>query len=196
MSALSVSSTSSTVGSVRRIAVSSGRVSRNSSENTSVFVWSQSPGAGLDPQDLLGVVPLVEGAGLVDALVALQPHQTRAGGLRDRPGQLGLADPGGALHQQRLAQPVGEEDRGGRCGIGQVAGLGQPPRDIVDVSEQRCRACGDAHGFSPVRPGGCGRLPTRSTWLRSILAGPSVRGRAASGWRCRSRRRNRTARRR
>ena len=43
MSALSVSSISSTVGSVRLIAVSSGRANRNSSENTSVFVFSQSP---------------------------------------------------------------------------------------------------------------------------------------------------------
>ncbi|COY17650.1 Uncharacterised protein [Mycobacterium tuberculosis] len=43
MSALSVSSISSTVGSVRRIAVSSGRCSRNSSLNTSVLVASQSP---------------------------------------------------------------------------------------------------------------------------------------------------------
>ena len=42
MSALSVSSISSTVGSVRRIAVSSGRDSRNSSVKTSVLVWSQS----------------------------------------------------------------------------------------------------------------------------------------------------------
>ena len=100
---------------------------------------------GLDPQDLLGVVPLVERAGLVDALVALQPDQAGAGGLRDGARQLGLADAGGALDQQRLAQPVGEEHRCGRCGVGQVAGFGQTSRDIVDVGEQRCRACGDAH---------------------------------------------------
>ncbi len=42
-SALSVSSMSSTVGSARRIAVSKGRVSRNSSLNTSSRVESQSP---------------------------------------------------------------------------------------------------------------------------------------------------------
>ena len=97
------------------------------------------------------MVPLVERAGLVDALVALQPHQTGAGGLRDRAGQFGLADACGTFHQQRLAQPVGEEDRCGRCGVGQVAGFGQPPCDIVDVGEQRRRACGDAHWInSPV----------------------------------------------
>ena len=94
------------------------------------------------------MVPLVERAGLVDALVALQPHQFRAGGLCDGAGQLGLADAGGTFHQQRLAQPVGEENRGGGCGVGQIAGLGEPPRDIVDVGEQRRRACGDAHVFS------------------------------------------------
>ncbi len=91
------------------------------------------------------MVPLVERAGLVDALITLQPYQAGAGGLCDRARQLRLADARGAFDQQRLAQPVGEEDRCGRCGIGQIAGLGKPPRDIVDVGEQRRRACGDAH---------------------------------------------------
>jgi hypothetical protein len=100
---------------------------------------------GLDAQDLLGVVPLVERASLVDAFVTLQPNQPGAGGLCDRAGQFGLADARRALDQQRLAKPVGEEDRCGRCGIGQIACLGKPPRDIVDVGEQRRRACGDAH---------------------------------------------------
>ena len=34
-------------------------------------------GLGLDPQQLLAVVPLVQGLGLVEALVALQPHERR-----------------------------------------------------------------------------------------------------------------------
>ena len=42
----------------------------------------------------------------------------------------------------------------------------------------------------------CGRLPRQSTLSRSIPAVPSGRGHAASGWRCRSRRRSRTAHRR
>ncbi len=99
------------------------------------MVWSQSPGAGLDAQYLLGVVPLVERAGLVDAFVALQADQTGSGGLRDGAGQFGLADPGGAFHQQRLAEPVGEENGGRGGGIGQVAGFGQPPADVVDIGE-------------------------------------------------------------
>ncbi len=93
------------------------------------------------------MVPLVERAGLVDALVALQAHQTGAGGLRDGTGQLGLADACGTFHQQRLAQPVGKEYRCGRCGVGQVAGFRQTSRDIVDVGEQRCRTGGDAHSI-------------------------------------------------
>ena len=145
MSALSVSSISSTVGSVRRIAVSSGRGQQEFLAEHVGFRLVPVAVPGLDPQDLLGVVPLVERAGLVDALVALQPHQARAGGLRDGARQLGLADAGGAFHQQWLAQPVGEEHRCGRCGVGQVAGFRQTSRDIVDVGEQRCRACGDAH---------------------------------------------------
>ena len=138
-SALSISSTSSTVGSVRRIAVSSGRGSRNSSENTSSRVSAQDSCALTrgDPQQLLGVVPLVERAGLVDALVALQPDQPRAGGLGDRLGQLGLADPGRPLDQQRLAQPIGQEDGGGDGGGGQVADAGQPVGHLGDRAEQR-----------------------------------------------------------
>jgi hypothetical protein len=91
------------------------------------------------------VIPFVERSGFVDTLVALQPHQPGPGGLRDCPGQFGLADAGGTLDQQRLAEPVGEEYRCGGCGVGQVTGLGQPPCDIVDVGEQRYRACGNAH---------------------------------------------------
>ena len=61
--------------------------------------------AGLDAQQLLLVVPLVERARLVEPLVALQPHQLGAGGPRDRLGELGLADAGRALDEQRLLQP-------------------------------------------------------------------------------------------
>ena len=63
------------------MASSNGRVSRNSSEKmsseTSAHSWS-SPLLGLDPQQLLLVVPLVEGLGLVETLVALQPDESRA----------------------------------------------------------------------------------------------------------------------
>ena len=63
---------------------------------------------GLDPQQLLAVVPLVEGLGLVEPLVALEADQLAAGGARQRLGQLGLADARRALDQHRLAEPLGE----------------------------------------------------------------------------------------
>src|SRR5882757_7593658 len=68
-----------------------------------------------------------------------------AGGLRDGAGQRGLAGAGGSLDEQRLVQPVGEKDGGGRGPVGQVSGLGEPRGDILDVGEQRYRAGGNAH---------------------------------------------------
>ena len=69
-------------------------------------VWSHAWSArcGLDAQQLLLVVPLVERPRLVEALVALQPDQLGAGGLGDGLGQLGLAHAGRAFDEQWLAQ--------------------------------------------------------------------------------------------
>ena len=80
-SVLSISSISSTTGSSEAIAFSSGRVSRNSSPKMSSWTSSQpaSGRLGLDPQQLLAVVPLVQRLGLVEALVALQADQLAAG---------------------------------------------------------------------------------------------------------------------
>jgi hypothetical protein len=50
---------------------------------------------GLDAQELLLVVPLVEGFALVEALVALEADQAGAGHLGDRLRELGLAGAGG-----------------------------------------------------------------------------------------------------
>jgi len=58
--------------------------------------------AGLDTQQLLSVVPLIQRLCLVEALVALQPHQFAAAGPGKRLRQLGLADAGRALDQDRL----------------------------------------------------------------------------------------------
>ena len=75
---------------------------------------------GLDAQQLLLVVPLVERLGLVEALVALQADQAGAGDRGDRLGQLGLADTGRPLDQHRLLEPVGEEHDAGDGGVGEV----------------------------------------------------------------------------
>ena len=139
--------------------MSSGRGSRNSSEKTSSLVCGPrlvlAPGG--DPQQLLGVVPLVERPGLVDALVALQPDHARAGGRGDGLGQLGLADSGGALDEQRLAQPVGQVDRGRDRGRGQVPDAGQPLGHLGDRAEQRTG--GRSPGHPALRACGTDRWP-------------------------------------
>ena len=86
---------------------------------------------GLDPQQLLAVVPLIKGTRLVQALVALQPDQLGVGGLGDRLGQLGLAGAGRALDEQRLAERVGQEDRGRDRLVGEVAGAAEPLADVL-----------------------------------------------------------------
>ena len=85
--------------------------------------------ARLDAQQLLLVVPFVEGLGLVDALVALQPQQPRSGDRGGRLGQLRLAHPGRPLDEERLAEPVRQQQGIGDVVIGQVAGTAEPVLD-------------------------------------------------------------------
>ena len=94
-------------------------------------------GVGLDAQELLLVVPLVEGLGLVEALVALEADQPAAGEPGHRLGQLGLAGAGRPLHQHRLGQPVGQEHHPGDPVVGQVVHPGQALADRVDGVEPR-----------------------------------------------------------
>src|SRR4051812_45586513 len=94
-------------------------------------------GLGLDAQQLLAVVPLVQRLGLVEALIALQAHegalQVPAQGL----GQLGLADAGRALDEHGLAEARGQErDERGRLAW-QVAGLREAVADVVGGGGQR-----------------------------------------------------------
>ena len=84
-------------------------------------------GLGLDPQQLLAVVPLVQRLGLVEALVALQADQLAAGRARDRLRQLGLADARGALDQHRLAETAGEEGHE----RGRLVRRDSPPHRVV-----------------------------------------------------------------
>src|SRR3954453_14255381 len=89
---------------------------------------------GLDAQQLLAVVPLVERLGLVEPLVALQPHQRAVEVARQRLGELGLADARGALDEHRLAETGGEvgHERGRLAG--QVAHRAEPGGDVLDGS--------------------------------------------------------------
>jgi hypothetical protein len=79
---------------------------------------------GADVQQLAGVVPLVDGVGDVEALVALKADQPGAAGARQRLGQLGLADAGLALQEQRLLDRQRQEDGRREAPLGQV-GLAQ-----------------------------------------------------------------------
>src|SRR5579863_7436818 len=89
-------------------------------------------GLGLDPQQLLAVVPLVQRLGLVEALVALQPHQLAVQVERQRLRELGLAHARGALDEHGLVKAdreVGDErGRGAR----EIAGAAQARGDGVD----------------------------------------------------------------
>jgi hypothetical protein len=86
---------------------------------------------GAQREQLAGVVPVVQGLMDVDALVALQADQPRAGGRGQRLGDLGLPDARLALDQQRLAELGGEEDRRGQRAVGEVALLAQRLADRV-----------------------------------------------------------------
>jgi len=89
----------------------------------------------LGVEQLLAVVPLVERLGLVLALVALQPQQPAPGGLGEAECELGLADAGGTLEQDRLVEPGLEEDGGGQPVVDEVAVLGEAGLGPDDVGE-------------------------------------------------------------
>ena len=88
---------------------------------------------GPQVQQLAGVVPLVDGLGHVDALVALQAQQLAAGPRREDLGHLGLAHAGLALEQQRPVEDQGQEDRRGQALVGQVSLVGEGRGDVFDA---------------------------------------------------------------
>ena len=120
----------------------------------------------LDPEELLLVVPLVERLGLVEPLVALEPDEPAAGDGGDRLGQLGLADAGGALDQDRLLQAVGEEHHPGDADVRQVVGLAQPRDHVVDT----LKSFSHLLRLSALRrPLYCSRATSRDTRLAHAL---------------------------
>jgi hypothetical protein len=76
-------------------------------------------------QQLARVVPVVEGVVKVDALVALEADQARAGDPGECLGHLGLAHAGLALQQQRLLEGGREVHGSGEAPVGEVALAGQ-----------------------------------------------------------------------
>src|SRR5262249_4462351 len=67
---------------------------------------------GLNAQQLLLVIPLVERLGLVEPFVTLQPNEVGAQCVRQHLADLGLARPGGAFDQQRPLEREGEIEHG------------------------------------------------------------------------------------
>ena len=98
---------------------------------------------GTQVEQLAGVVPVVDGLGDVDALVALQADQFAAGHRRERLGEFGLADAGLALEEQRPLQRDRQEHRGGDALVGQVPLAGERCRDVGRGRDGRLRSCGD-----------------------------------------------------
>ncbi len=90
---------------------------------------------GLDAQELLFVVPLVERPGLVQAFVALESDQLGIGRGSQCLGQLRLAHTGRSFDEQRLAQPVGQEDGRGDRVVREVACRLQAAADIRHIGE-------------------------------------------------------------
>ena len=94
-------------------------------------------GLGLDAQQLLAVVPLVQRLGLVQALVALQSHELAVQVGRERLRQLGLADARWPLHEHGLAE-LRRQVRHERGGLArQIPNLAQPRSDRLDGGRPR-----------------------------------------------------------
>jgi len=81
-------------------------------------------------QELSREVPVVEGLGSVDAVVALQPDQVGAQHLGERLRQRGLARARLPLAEQRTVHLHGEERGRGESVVGQVAGGAQGRRQL------------------------------------------------------------------
>jgi hypothetical protein len=64
--------------------------------------------------------------------VALEANEAAAGPRRQCPSDLGLADTGVALEEQRPAQPKGEEDGGRQPLVGEITLRGQARGDVLD----------------------------------------------------------------
>ena len=81
--------------------------------------------ARLDGEQLPLIVPLVERGVLVEPLVALQADQLGAVHGGERLGDLGLADAGFALEQQRPLEEIHQPERGRQIPVGDIAGGGE-----------------------------------------------------------------------
>ena len=85
----------------------------------------------------------------VDALVALEPDQVGLEDRGERLGDLGLADAGLALEQQRAPHREREVDRRREAAVGQVDSRRERPLDLFDGSERHAEIVRGAIGDRP-----------------------------------------------
>ena len=107
---------------------------------------------GLDTEQLLLVVPLVQGFALVEAFVALQTDEASTSELGDALGELGLAGTGRTLDEDGLAEAIGEVGDAGDAIVGQVVDAAQAATDLLDALET------GSHAWHPIG---------RSPWSRN-----------------------------
>ena len=115
-----------------------------------------------DPDHLPRVVPLVDGGGDVEPLVALEPDEPPPEDPGEDPRDLRLPDPRLAFEEQRTAHPEGEEHRGGEAPLRDVVALGEPGCRLVDGG-------GKGHWLLPGSKVMSGRFGGK--WGRSGISG-------------------------
>jgi len=93
-------------------------------------------------EELLGVLPLVEGLALVQALVALEPDQRAARDVGQRLGQLRLADARRALDEHRPAHARRQVHDRGHPAARDVPRVPEPLLDLLDGLEHSVPLCG------------------------------------------------------
>jgi hypothetical protein len=89
-----------------------------------------------DVQHLLGVIPFVQGAVGVQALIALQTDQVCPERGRQHLGDLSLADPGLAFDEHRLAQLHRQIDGRGDRAVGDVVLAFELALDFGNLRQQ------------------------------------------------------------
>ena len=85
-----------------------------------------------DRDHLGGIVPLVDGGGDVETLVALQTDQPAAERRRQHLGDLGLADPGLAFEKDRPAHAQREKQHRRQRAVGEIVGRRQQRQRVLD----------------------------------------------------------------
>jgi hypothetical protein len=83
-------------------------------------------------EHLTGIVPLVNGGGGVQPLVALQADERGIEEIGEDFGDLGLADAGLALQQEGFSQLQGKVEGGGEAAFGDIALLAQAALQLID----------------------------------------------------------------